>query len=377
MQEAITRILDRYLIEKRKEFAKNKLAHFLRGEVSSRIQGIVDSEHPDQFKVSASAGQGQWAEIPWIGVFDREITESPTHGYFVMYVFTSDMSAVYLSLNQGWLFFKDTYGAQAKEKIATAAEAYRRILGQEERFDYDRISLKTDRELGVAYELGHIYGKKYEKGMIPGNETLKRDLLQIIALYERLKVIIGTEAPEEKIKNIISEHETAPQVSNAKFMDEVEKNEDESISKKVATDDHSVDLYALSLQEVSERCALPVDETEGFLDELEKAGICSSKIVEGKRFFPLDSPELVSRAAALSAEGQSLGDSVESIKEGDELDAKKLKDLDEKVDKLSKSIDSLSAKFSSHVAKYHSAAEKKGFCYHFKEAFRSIGKKKA
>ncbi len=66
-----------------------------------------------------------------------------------MYVFTSDMSAVYLSLNQGWLFFKDTYGAQAKEKIALASEAYRRILGQEERFDYDRISLKTDRELSL------------------------------------------------------------------------------------------------------------------------------------------------------------------------------------------------------------------------------------
>lgn len=377
MQEAINRILDRYLIEKRKKFSKNKLAHFLRSDVSSMIQGIVDSEHPNQFKVSASAGQGKWAEIPWVGVFDKEITESPTHGYFVMYVFTSDMSAVYLSLNQGWLFFKDTYGAQAKEKIASAAEAFRRILGQEERFDYDRISLKTDRELGVAYELGHIYGKKYEKGMIPGDETLKRDLFEIIALYERLKEIIGTEAPEAKIKKIISEHETAPQVSSAEFMDEAEKLETESTPEMVATEARSVNLYALSLQEVSERCALPVDETEGFLDELEKAGICSSKIIEGKRFFSLESPELVSRAAALSAEGESLGDAVEAIKEGDELDAKKLNELDQKVERLSSNINSLSTDFESHLSKYHSTPEKKGFCYHFKQAFRSIGKKKA
>lgn len=377
MQEAINRILDRYLIEKRKKFSKNKLAHFLRSDVSSMIQGIVDSEHPNQFKVSASAGQGKWAEIPWVGVFDKEITESPTHGYFVMYVFTSDMSAVYLSLNQGWLFFKDTYGAQAKEKIASAAEAFRRILGQEERFDYDRISLKTDRELGVAYELGHIYGKKYEKGMIPGDETLKRDLFEIIALYERLKEIIGTEAPEAKIKKIISEHETAPQVSSAEFMDEAEKLETESTPEMVATEARSVNLYALSLQEVSERCALPVDETEGFLDELEKAGICSSKIIEGKRFFSLETPELVSRAAALSAEGESLGDAVEAIKEGDELDAKKLNELDQKVERLSSNIKSLSTEFESHLSKYHSTPEKKRFFYHFKQAFRSIGKKKA
>jgi len=207
-----------------------------------------------------------------------------------MYVFTSDMSAVYLSLNEGWLFFKDTYGAQAKEKIALASEAYRRILGQEERFDYDRISLKTDRELRVAYELGHIYGKKYEKGEIPGEETLKRDLLEIIPLYESLKGIISTEAPEEKIKKIISEHETGQQVSNAEFMDEVDEFEDESTPEMVTAEAHSVDLYTLSLQEVSERCALPVDEREGFLDELEKAGICSSKLDRRrKKFFPTKS----------------------------------------------------------------------------------------
>ncbi len=58
MQEAVNRIFDRYPIEKRKEFAKNKLSHFLRSDVSSMIEGIVDSDRPDQFKVSAFAGQG-------------------------------------------------------------------------------------------------------------------------------------------------------------------------------------------------------------------------------------------------------------------------------------------------------------------------------
>jgi len=85
---------------------------------------------------------------------------------------------------------------------------------------------------------------------------------------------------------------------------------------------------------VSERCALPVDETEGFLDELQKAGICSSKIVEGKNSSPR-SPELVLRATSISAQGQSLGDAVEAIKEGDELDAKELNELDQKVERLS------------------------------------------
>jgi 5-methylcytosine-specific restriction protein A len=46
-----------------------------------------------------------------------------------MYFFRSDMSRVFLSLNQGWMFFRDTYGLElAKEKISTAARAYRKLL---------------------------------------------------------------------------------------------------------------------------------------------------------------------------------------------------------------------------------------------------------
>ncbi|MBN2220339.1 MAG: DUF3578 domain-containing protein [Kosmotogaceae bacterium] len=377
MQEAINRILDKYLIEKRKEFAQNRLAHFIRSDVSGIVQAMVDSEYPGKFKVSASPGQGQWAEIPWIGIFDKDITESPRHGYFVMYIFTADMSAVYLSLNQGWLFFKDTFGAEAKEKIATAAEAYRRILRVDENYDYDTITLRADGELGIGYELGHVYGKKYEKGMVPGDEALKRDLLGMIALYQRLMEIIGTESPEQKIKEIISEHEASSEVTAASFMDEAKRPAQSVVPEIVRSDNQSVEVNFLTLQEVSEKSAVPTEKTRKYLDELERAGICSSSIVEGERLFPLNCPELVSRLDTLSYEKPTLEDAIKVIKEGDEMDLKKLKDLEEKVDKLSKSMDSLSSQFSSHVAKYHSTTEKKGFCYHFKEAFRSIGKKKS
>jgi hypothetical protein len=376
MQEAINRILNKYLIEKHKEFAQNKLAHFLRSDVSTMVQEMVDSEYPDRFKVSASPGQGQWAEIPWIGVFDKDITESPTEGYFVMYIFTADMSAVYLSLNQGWLFFKETFGAEAKQKISIAAEAYRKVLGHEESFDYDSITLGTDRELGVAYELGHIYGKKYEKGMVPGDETLKRDLLGMIALYERLKGVIGTEFPEERIKKIIFEHESASQASNDANMTDVKRSEDESVKEGIGNEGQPADINFLTLEKVSERSGLPVDRTEEYLDKLEKSGICLSKTIEGEKHFPLESPELVSRLDAIHSKGLSLKEAIETIREGDELDSKKLEEMEQRIEKLSRSIDSLSALLRSHVARYHSTPEKKGFCYHIKQAFKSIGSKK-
>ncbi|PZC51452.1 hypothetical protein LH53_11060 [Mesotoga sp. TolDC] len=59
------------------------------------------------------------------------------------------------------------------------------------------------------------------------------------------------------------------------------------------------------------------------------------------------------------------------------MDAKKLNELDQKVERLSSNINSLSTQVKSHLSKYHSTPENKGFCYHFKQAFRSIRKKKA
>lgn len=56
---------------------------------------LIDNNN---YKV-ASAGIGYWTEIPWIDVFDREITESAQKGYYVVYLFREDMSGVYLSLD--------------------------------------------------------------------------------------------------------------------------------------------------------------------------------------------------------------------------------------------------------------------------------------
>ncbi len=379
MQEAINRILDRYLIEKKKSFASNRLADYLRGHVSETVQKAVDSKYPGQFKVSASAGQGRWAEIPWIGVFDKDITESPMRGYFVMYFFRSDMSRVFLSLNQGWMFFRDTYGLElAKEKIATAARAYRKMLGPIGQFGYESISLGTERELGTGYELGHICGKRYERGAVPDDETLRRDLLDIVDIYRRLKVIIGTEAIEDRIKGIIVEQEKTPDLSEEESMKVPEKIDLESVSEVIAGESKFIDGVGddLNTHEVSERAKLPDAETEKYLSVLENAGFFSSKVVDGERVYPIESPALVAKLAAFSGKGFSIEEAIEMIKGGGAIEARKLKDLEKRVEKLSNNVDSLSVQLQGYLSKANQQPEKKGFCYHFKAAFRSIGKKK-
>ncbi len=100
MRDVLTKILDGYLFEKQKSFSENPLANYIREKAVDRIKEdlLIDEKI---YKVAASPGIGNWAEIPWIAVFDREITETAQEGYYIVYLFRKDMSGVYLSLNMG------------------------------------------------------------------------------------------------------------------------------------------------------------------------------------------------------------------------------------------------------------------------------------
>ena len=82
-----------------------------------------------KYKIQGSIGQGNPAEIPWICVFDLDITKSAQDGFYIVYLFTSDMSGVYLSLNQGWTQYEREYGTKEGrieiKKNATVSKKYR------------------------------------------------------------------------------------------------------------------------------------------------------------------------------------------------------------------------------------------------------------
>ncbi|MDI5789132.1 DUF3578 domain-containing protein [Bacillus licheniformis] len=40
--------------------------------------------------------------------FLKNLTTSATRGYYIVYLFSADGSGVYVSLNQGWTYFKES-----------------------------------------------------------------------------------------------------------------------------------------------------------------------------------------------------------------------------------------------------------------------------
>lgn len=88
------------------------------------------------------------------------------------------MSGVYLSLNQGWTFYKENFKPVkcAREEIRNVAGRWRTLLASTlNDFSIDEIDLHHNGDLARGYELGHICGKFYDADDLPSDSSMIQD----------------------------------------------------------------------------------------------------------------------------------------------------------------------------------------------------------
>jgi 5-methylcytosine-specific restriction protein A len=184
-------------------FGGHPLAQFIRSNLSA---AIAEGLRPDQsgLIIDGSAGAGNWAEVPWVAVFDPRVTGSATKGYYVVYLFSIPRQCVYLSLNQGTTAviqeFKQAGFGKLKERAALIRDRVSEYAGT---FPLSEIDLGSDRPLPKGYEAGHAIGKRYDLNNLPAESALREDLELLIDAYLRLTFRGGTdwtveESDEEK-----------------------------------------------------------------------------------------------------------------------------------------------------------------------------------
>lgn len=85
MRELIEKILNEYKSAKSETFANHPLGNYVRSTVPEILYrtGIIDKE---RYQIKGSVGQGNWAEIPRIGIFDREITDIKNYNVMMTYI---------------------------------------------------------------------------------------------------------------------------------------------------------------------------------------------------------------------------------------------------------------------------------------------------
>ena len=198
MQNLINEILANYKKSKTENFKNNPMGQIFRNTFPKKIENLLSLDQ-STYKISGSIGQGQWAEIPGVSIFFNSITSAATNGCYIVHLLKSDMSEVYLSLNQGWTYFKNKYGTKkGKEKIKETSKIIRnKLYPLPSKFDLPEINLSASRPLGKGYESGHICGCYYDKSNIPTTEILINDLEELLKEYEKVKTLISNRTTDE------------------------------------------------------------------------------------------------------------------------------------------------------------------------------------
>ena len=75
MKKVFEKVLSGYRRAQSEKLAGHELANRLRKQAGKSIAEEAKLDLT-KYKVSGSAGQGEWAQIPWIGIFDKGITTS-------------------------------------------------------------------------------------------------------------------------------------------------------------------------------------------------------------------------------------------------------------------------------------------------------------
>ena len=185
MKQIVEKILNEYTDAKKAPFTGHPMGSFFRNDIPSFIYktGIVDSK---THLITGSIGKGNWAMVPWICIFDRQITTSATKGVYIVYLLSKDGNTLYLTFNQGCTDIRNTHSKAETIKIMRqkAAEIVSQIDGRGFASD-ENINLGSGlTELGELYQRGTIFYKAYRKGNVPSSEELLDDLNKMMAIYK-------------------------------------------------------------------------------------------------------------------------------------------------------------------------------------------------
>lgn len=184
MQVMINKILNEYISCKKQPFAGHSMGVFFRNEIPNGIYntGIVDSK---DYLITGSVGQGNWATVPWVCIFDREITTSATKGVYIVYLLAKDGNTLYLTFNQGCTKIRDKNSKKDTIKIMrqNAAQIVAKIDSRGFATD-ENINLGDGlTELAELYQKGTIFYKAYRKGSVPSEAELQADLIKMMEIY--------------------------------------------------------------------------------------------------------------------------------------------------------------------------------------------------
>ena len=129
LRETLETILTDYPKAKTQPLEGHTLAQFIRHDAEDAVQ-VALGELGVGLVVEGSPGQGNWAAVPWISVFDPAITTSATRGYYVVYLFHANEPVVHLSLNQDTTAVREEFSTRTREILKDRVDLMRKRVAE-------------------------------------------------------------------------------------------------------------------------------------------------------------------------------------------------------------------------------------------------------
>jgi 5-methylcytosine-specific restriction enzyme A len=194
LRETLQRILTEFPDARKQPLEAHPLARFIRAEADQAIRdGLGDQG--SGLLVQGSPGQGNWAAVPWIAVFDPTVTTSAIRGYYVVYLFHAIEPIAFLSLNQGTTATRQEFSSQTRDILGDRAHFIRKRLPEfVPAAPIIKIETGSDARLPGDYAAGHSLGYRYSLAELPSEATLREDLQLMIRAYRALTFRGGLDA---------------------------------------------------------------------------------------------------------------------------------------------------------------------------------------
>ena len=229
-----------YASPERGNFSGSKVGKLIKKLLPGMIMKKLNFEE-SHYKVEGSIGKGQYAEIAWIALFDTKITNTATRGIYLVFLYSADGKSLYLSLNQGYTYFKEKFKSdKAREEIKKMAHIIRNNISYEISDYISSIDLNATKSLGKGYEAGHILGIKYELDNMPEDKYIIKDLLDLLSIYKFSLSLFSERSIEDFYDFLVAEEKglinlqtieteintsNAPKIDQIKIIDEPRKKQ--------------------------------------------------------------------------------------------------------------------------------------------------------
>lgn len=198
----------------------------------------LQKKYENRYLVKFSCGQGRKSEVPWVCIFNSNITENATNGIYVAILFKSDMSGFYISLCQGMESFKSKYGLNTYKYLYIVSDYFRSKINNSN-FVLDNIDLNVKKNTrGYWYEQSSVISKFYQKDNFD-EEEFRSGLEDIICVYESICNQIDSISYDEVISNIINNT-----VGHLEFLNDAVKNIENTLSR--LSNDENVEVVTLT-----------------------------------------------------------------------------------------------------------------------------------